>query len=85
MDTYDLKPNAACNIRGEFQSIATRTPGVRICEHLPMLASRLNKMAVVRSVTHKYNSHNPYGVMTGFERLEDGKKIRLIETQEAEL
>src|SRR5262249_52454526 len=67
IDTFDLKPDAPPEIRGEFKSIPTVLPGVRVCEHLPMLATRLNKMTVVRSVTHKYNSHNPYGVMTGFD------------------
>src|SRR5689334_9519704 len=39
-DSFDLKPNAPDNIRGEFQPIATRTPGIDICEHLPKLAQR---------------------------------------------
>jgi hypothetical protein len=67
IDTFDPKPLAPEGIRGEFGTIATALPGVRICEHLPLLAQRLNRLAVVRSVTHKYNSHNPYGVMTGFD------------------
>src|SRR4051812_11419068 len=67
IDTFDMKPDAPPEIRGEFKSIPTVLPGVRVCEHLPLLAQRLNKLAVVRSVTHKYNSHNPYGVMTGFD------------------
>jgi hypothetical protein len=71
IDTFDMKPDAPEGIRGEFGSIATVLPGVRVCEHLPMLARRLNKMAIVRSVTHRYNSHNPYGVMTGFDGGQD--------------
>lgn len=67
IDTFDPKPNAPDGIRGEFGTIATALPGVRICEHLPLLAQRLDRLAVVRSVTHRYNSHNPYGVMTGFD------------------
>jgi hypothetical protein len=67
IDTFDPKPSAPEGIRGEFGTIATALPGVRICEHLPLLAQRLNRLAVIRSVTHKYNSHNPYGVMTGFD------------------
>src|SRR4051794_29341630 len=35
LDSFDLKPDAPPEIRGEFQTIATRTPGIRICEHLP--------------------------------------------------
>jgi hypothetical protein len=67
IDTFDPKPDAPEGIRGEFGTIATALPGVRICEHLPLVAQRLDRLAVVRSVTHKYNSHNPYGVMTGFD------------------
>ncbi|HUR54134.1 MAG TPA: DUF1501 domain-containing protein, partial [Gemmataceae bacterium] len=67
IDTFDLKPDAPPEIRGEFKGIQTALPDYRICEHLPLLAARLNKLAVVRSVTHKYNSHNPYGVMTGYD------------------
>ncbi len=71
IDTFDMKPDAPQEIRGEFQSIPTVLPGVRVCEHLPQLAQRLDKLAVVRSVSHKYNSHNPYGVMTGFDGGQD--------------
>jgi len=67
IDTFDLKPDAPPEIRGPFKSTPTVLPGFRVCEHLPLLATRLDKLAVVRSVTHKYNSHNPYGVMTGFD------------------
>lgn len=67
VDTFDLKPDAPPEIRGEFKGIQTALPGYRVCEHLPLLAARLNKFAVVRSVSHKYNSHNPYGVMTGYD------------------
>ena len=67
IDTFDPKPDAPDGIRGEFKTIPTVLPGVRVCEHLPLLARRLDKLAVVRSVTHKYNSHNPYGVMTGYD------------------
>jgi hypothetical protein len=71
IDTFDPKPDAPPEIRGEFATIPTVLPGVRVCEHLPLLARRLNKLAVVRSVTHRYNSHNPYGVMTGFDGGQD--------------
>ena len=57
-DSFDPKPDAPDNIRGEFKSIATRTPGIRVCEHLPMLAARSDKWALVRSLTHPYNEHS---------------------------
>src|SRR5262245_46891502 len=40
LDSFDLKPDAPAEIRGEFKPIATRTPGLSICEHLPLLAQR---------------------------------------------
>src|SRR5947209_8378336 len=52
-DSFDPKPDAPDGIRGEFKPIATRTPGVRIVEHLPMLARRSDRWAMVRSLTHK--------------------------------
>src|SRR5581483_8791033 len=67
IDTFDPKPDAPEGIRGEFGAIPTVLPGIRVCEHLPLLARRLDKLAVVRTVSHHYNSHNPYGVMTGFD------------------
>ncbi len=57
-DSFDLKPDAPEDIRGEFAPIATRTPGIAICEHLPMLAERSHLWAVVRSLTHGSNEHS---------------------------
>ena len=57
-DSFDLKPNAPENIRGEFTPIATQTPGTQICEHLPMLAQRSQMWSLVRSLTHPYNEHS---------------------------
>ncbi len=57
-DSFDPKPDAPENIRGEFKPIATRTPGLFVCEHLPLLAARSNRWALVRSLTHPYNEHS---------------------------
>jgi hypothetical protein len=57
-DSFDLKPEAPAQIRGEFHPIATRTPGIQICEHLPMLAQRSHLWALVRSLTHPSNDHS---------------------------
>ena len=46
--------------------IATSVPGLQICEHLPRLARWMHKATLIRSVSHTYNSHNPYAVLTGF-------------------
>jgi len=57
-DSFDLKPDAPDAIRGEFRPIATRTPGVDICEHLPRLAARSSLWSLVRSLTHPSNDHS---------------------------
>jgi uncharacterized protein (DUF1501 family) len=57
-DSFDPKPDAPEGIRGEFAPIATRTPGVQVCEHLPMLAVRSDRWALVRSLTHPSNVHS---------------------------
>ena len=57
-ESFDPKPQAPVGIRGEFSSIATQTSGLFISEHLPMLAVRSGKWALVRSLTHSYNEHS---------------------------
>lgn len=57
-DSFDPKPDAPDAIRGEFKPIATRTPGVHVCEHLPLLAARSHLWAMVRSLTHPHNDHS---------------------------
>ncbi|QDS87106.1 hypothetical protein EC9_12820 [Rosistilla ulvae] len=57
-ESFDMKPDAPAEIRGEFQPIATRTPGLQICEHLPQLAARSEKWSLVRSLTHPHNEHS---------------------------
>jgi uncharacterized protein (DUF1501 family) len=57
IDSFDMKPNAPERIRGEFKPIATATPGLEICEHLPMLAARSKLWSLCRSLTHPSNEH----------------------------
>ncbi len=57
LDTWDPKPDAPLGIRGEFQPIATRTPGLFISEHFPMLAAQTHRLAVVRSMGHDDPAH----------------------------
>ncbi len=56
-DSFDMKPDAPDDIRGEFKPIATRTPGLQVCEHLPLLADRSNRYALVRSMQTDSNGH----------------------------
>jgi len=56
-DSFDMKPDAPDLIRGEFQPISTATPGLQICEHLPLLAQRSRLWSLCRSLTHTQNGH----------------------------
>jgi hypothetical protein len=66
-ETWDLKPHAPAEIRGEFRGIATATPGYHVCEHLPELARRTDRYTVVRSLTHEGVNHgtSAYHMLTG--------------------
>ncbi len=68
IDTFDLKPDAPVEIRGEFRPVATRVPGTLIGEHLPRLARIADKYAIVRSVHHRDNDHaiGAYLALTGY-------------------
>jgi hypothetical protein len=57
LDTFDPKPDAPVEIRGEFRPIATRVPGLYVSEHLPRLAARAHGYALVRSLSHRENNH----------------------------
>ena len=59
LDTFDPKPDAPSEIRGDFGTIATALPGVRVCEHLPGLARRLGRATLVRSMTTPTLIHEP--------------------------
>jgi hypothetical protein len=73
LDIWDMKPLAPAEVRGEFNTIATRVPGIRITEHLPRLASLSNRFTIVRSMTHTAVNHNTatYWVTTGHPPLRD--------------
>ncbi len=69
LDMWDLKPEAPAEVRGPFRPIATNCTGLRICEHLPRLAQRADRYALVRSVSHNNHNHTPmiYYTLTGRE------------------
>lgn len=64
IDTYDLKPEAASEVRGEFKPISTVVPGLQICEHLPRMAQVMDKVALIRSVHHKASLHDSASIQT---------------------
>jgi len=77
IDLWDMKPEAPAEVRGEFKSIATQTPGVRVCEHLPLSSKLWHHLAQVRSVHHGITDHNAgaYYMLTGRYPVEGSKLI----------
>lgn len=71
IDTWDMKPEAPAEYRGEFTPIATSAPGVRLCEHLPLLAQQAHHLAVVNSISGTVNTNDHhagyYYNLTGHE------------------
>ena len=69
LDTWDLKPDAPAEIRGELRPIATTVPGLHISELFPRLAGQSDKYCILRSVTHQCTVHTPagYAMLTGAE------------------
>jgi len=69
LDTWDPKPLAGTDVRSVFTPIATSVPGIQISEHMPQIARRVDKMAIVRSVHHKASDHREaaYWNLTGHE------------------
>jgi hypothetical protein len=67
LETWDLKPHAPNEVRGEFKPIATNVPGIDISEHFPNLAKRADQYAIVRSITHDDPAHlsSVHHVLTG--------------------
>jgi hypothetical protein len=64
-DMFDLKPEAPREIRGEFSPIATNVPGIEICEHLPRIASMMDKFVAIRSLVGAQEKHASFQCLTG--------------------
>ena len=70
LDTWDMKPEAPAEIRGKFRPIATNVPGIDICEHFPLMARMMDKVALIRSLHHTTGATHENGqrwMMTGHE------------------
>jgi hypothetical protein len=65
-DTFDLKPNAPAEVRGEFKPIATNVPGIQIGELLPRLARSMDKLIVLRSLVGLRDEHSSFQNITGY-------------------
>lgn len=65
-DTFDLKPDAPAEVRGEFKPIDTTVPGVQFCELLPKLSMVADRCAIVRSIVGQRDEHSSFQNLTGF-------------------
>ncbi|MBX7166592.1 MAG: DUF1501 domain-containing protein [Pirellulales bacterium] len=65
-DSFDPKPDAPAEARGEFAPISTRLPGVQFTEHLPRLAAMADKLVVLRSIVGQRDEHSSFQTLTGY-------------------
>ena len=67
IDSFDMKPAAPPEVRGEFHPIRTNVPGIEICEHLPRLATIADRLAILRGIkSNDLGDHTPHYILTGF-------------------
>jgi len=64
-ETFDPKPNAPVEIQGEMKAIASSVPGLQVCERLPRMAKVMDRVTVIRSMTHPYPVHGLAYAVTG--------------------
>lgn len=74
LDTYDMKPDAPAEFRGEFKPIRSNVPGMDLCELMPEQAKIADKFAVVRSCTWVEPDHQRIELFTGFPRNSAGRR-----------
>ncbi|MCE9526832.1 MAG: DUF1501 domain-containing protein [Planctomycetales bacterium] len=66
IDSYDMKPDAPPEIRGEFRPTATNVPGIQICDLMPRQAKMMDKLAIVRGIrSNDLGDHTPHYIITG--------------------
>ena len=70
LETFDPKPDAPVEIRGELGCIRSSVPGLNVCDRLPQLAQVMDKVSLIRSVTHPYPIHGVAFATTGIPRIE---------------
>ena len=70
-DTFDPKPDGSSETRSEFAAIPTVVPGIQLCEHLPLMAKQVDKVTLVRSMTHHEGAHEraAHTMLTGWHPL----------------
>ncbi|MEX0937572.1 MAG: DUF1501 domain-containing protein [Pirellulales bacterium] len=78
IDMFDRKPRAPDDIRGPLKGISSSVPGLEVCEQLPEVAKRMDKVCLVRSMTHTMKNHNSAGyyALTGHAPPSDDQRLR---------
>lgn len=66
VDTWDPKPDAPAEVRGEFKAIGTNVPGIRICELFPLQAKMMDKFSIIRSITNAHEEHSSSHLVSGY-------------------
>ena len=75
LETFDPKPDAPAEIRGEFGCIPSSVPGLNVCEGLPRLAQVMDKVTVIRSMSHPYPIHGVAYATTGIPRIDVAQEL----------
>ena len=65
LDTFDPKPDAPAEVRGDMRPIRTNVPGIDVCEHLPNVAKVMDRVTLIRSLNHPWNFHGMQYATTG--------------------
>lgn len=78
LDTFDMKPDAPAEVRGPYKPIASSLPGFPVCEKLPLLARKMDRLALVRSVTSDDANHNSSMILTGHHATVGGTAVKGI-------
>lgn len=78
LDTFDMKPDAPREIRGPLEPIPSVVPGLPVCEHFPEMAKRMDRVTLIRSMTHTMKNHNSAGyyALTGHAPPSDDQRLR---------
>jgi len=78
LDTFDMKPDAPAEIRGPLRPISSVVPGLPVCEHFPEMAKRMDRVTLIRSMTHTMKNHNSAGyyALTGHAPPSDDQRLR---------
>lgn len=73
VDTFDMKPDAPLEYRGDFKPIATSVPGLTVCEHLPQVAQQMHRIGQLRTIVHSGSQHAEacHFMLTGHPQIPD--------------